>query len=176
MPHLRHRSPARARRAAALAAALLATGGLTACTAEQNTQTEDFTGAKGDVQRTVERLSTFADKDSAALICKELLGEQLVAAFGGAAKCEAGVQTAIDRADYTNLNVTAVDIDDAQVTAIARIEPADENDGRRALTLARADDKARWKIIALDPTGKATLPAASGTTPAGTTPGSTPKE
>lgn len=181
MSPLRHRSPARARRAAALAAALLATGGLTACTAEQNTQSEDFTGAKGEVQQTVERLSTFADKGSAASICKELLGEPLVAAFGGAAGCEAGVKTAIDNADYTNLNVTAVDIDDAQLTAIARIEPADAGDGRRAITLSRADAKARWKIIALDPTGKTKLPAVAGTTPAGTTPaettpGSTPKE
>jgi hypothetical protein len=37
--------PARTRRAAALAAALLATAGLTACTSEQNAQTTDFTGA-----------------------------------------------------------------------------------------------------------------------------------
>lgn len=181
MPHVcRKSSPARARRAAALAAALLATGGLTACTAEQNAQTEEFTGAKGEVQTTIERLSTFADKGSAASICKDLLGEDLVKAFGGA-QCEAGVKKAIDNADYTNLNVTSIDVDDAKVTAVARIKPVEDDDARRAFTLSRADDKAHWKIVALDPTGKTKLPAAGGTTPAGTTPaettpGSTPKE
>lgn len=180
MPPLRRNSTARARRVTAVAATLLAAGGLSACTAEQNAQTTEFDGAKGEVQQTIERLSTFADKGSAASICNELLGDVLVKAFGGA-ECEAGVKRAIDNADYTNLNVAAVDVDPAKTTAIARIKPVEDEDQRRAITLSRADPKARWEIVALDPTGKTQLPEAVGTTPSGTTPAqttprSTPKE
>lgn len=172
--------PARTRRAAAVAAALLATVGLAACTSEQNAQTTDFTGPKGEVQKVVERLSDLADRGDASTICKELLGDALVKSLGGA-DCEAGVKAAINGADYTNLDVASVDVDTAKTSAIARIKPVEDSDARRAITLSRADDKARWQIVALDPTGKTQLPEAVGTTPASTTPaettpGSTPKE
>lgn len=181
---LRRISPApRARRAAALATALLATGGLTACTAEQNAQSNDLTGVQGEVQDTIERFSDLADQGRAATICDEILGEQLRTALGGA-DCTAGVKKAIDNADYTNLNVDKVDVDAAKTTAVATIKPVEDADQRRALTLTRTDAKGRWTIAALDPTGKTKLPSGgttpattpAGTTPAETTPGSTPKE
>lgn len=178
----RRNSPApRARRAATVAAVLLATGGLTACTADQNAQTEEFSGAKGEVQTTIERFSDLADQGAASSICRELLGDALKTALGGE-QCADGVKAAINGADYTNLDVASVNVDKAEMTAIARIKPVEDEDARRAITLARTDPKARWKIVALDPTGKtqlsesvaATTPAS--TTPAKTTPGTTPKE
>ncbi|MBJ7472343.1 MAG: hypothetical protein JHD16_13635 [Solirubrobacteraceae bacterium] len=168
----------RARRAAVLLLAAAATGGLAACSTDNNAQTDDLPGARGEVQDAIKRLADLADRDDGTAICRELLSPTLRTALGDA-QCAKNVETAIKASDYTSLNVDSVTVDAAETTAVAQIKPVEDADARRSVTLTRKTKSDPWTILALDPTGKTKLPAGStpaGTTPAETTPAaSTPK-
>ncbi len=166
----------RARRALTLLIATSAMGGLAACAPQGGSQTEEFTGDKGQVQDVVQKLADRAGDDNAAGICRELLAAELKAALGGDA-CAEKVEASIKASDYTSLNVSSVTIDAAGTTAVAQIKPVEDADARRSITLTRTSKTTPWLISALDPTGKTKLPGTTpaGTTPAETTPASTPK-
>ena len=170
LPALRPSTTPRARRALSVLLATSATIGLAACGAEQKAQTDDFTGAQGEVQDVVQKLADLAEKDDAAGICSKVLGPQLKQSLGGDAGCAAGVKDAIQNADYTSLNVVAVTVDTAGLMGVAQIKPVEDADARRSITVSRKTKSAPWLITALDPSGKTKLPA---TTPTGTTPEST---
>lgn len=166
----------RARRALTLLIAATAMGGLAACAPQGESQTEEFTGDKGQVQDVIQKLADRANDDNAASICRELLGAELKASLGGSA-CADKVAASINAADYTSLDVASVTIDAAGTTAVAQIKPVEDTDARRSITLTRTSKTTPWLISALDPTGKTKLPGTTpeGTTPAQTTPASTPK-
>lgn len=165
-----------ARRALALLIAAAATGGLAACNGDRSAQTEDLTGAAGEAQDVVQKLADRAERDDAAGICRDLLATELRTALGDG-DCADRVKDAIRNADYTSLNVVAVKLDGPGLTAVAQVKPVEDADARRSITLKRSTKTAPWTISALDPTGKTTLPGSApvSTSPAETTPASTPK-
>lgn len=158
-----HRRPSPARRAPrALAAALTlgATATLAACTSTASTQKTDFTGTKGNVQDVVKRLAELADDGNAAGICKEVLTPDFGTTIGRGKSCTDGVKTAIDRADFTALDVTAVNVENktpqlrADAIVTSTVGPDADDKQKRTFTLTRAASTDDWKIAAVSTTGE----------------------
>jgi hypothetical protein len=115
------------RRAVTLALALTAVLGLSACAGQTTSSSSSakLTGSAKPIGDQLTSLSNAADDDKAAGICSTLLTPALAAKFAAAAggNCAKAVQYAIDRSDYSPLDVKKVVI--TGDTAVATILHAD---------------------------------------------------
>jgi hypothetical protein len=116
--------------------------GATGCT-QQQSASNDFTGAKKAVAQVVLDLSSDASRGRQADVCGNLLSKRLEKSIAGGSSCNSEVKKAFEDADQSTIEVDEVTITGDKATAMVSSEDRDEK-VKRTFELVREDDS--WRI------------------------------